>query len=522
MEGGTLQTYTRTPTNAESINIFSDIHEYTNNQYSEPHILNPTFAAPSPQLLLEKEKIPTCLPRGHIFGAICERESNFSFYFGGLLIIAFLVNVIYCLLNYQPDTNQEMIAWRYLFYIKAMYQFSEFVNYTIMRCFNVKCSNEIIHYSILSGIHLFYSWAFTLKKEEIKYAGYFAFAYVVVINIIGVNNINKIEATVSEIIFFAVTMKISADQNWSGTVSYQFDSSKDPTLTWYLTFFVFLLIALGALFILLILIFAKKKTLKGLITLLIFVFTSISIVLCVYFLDDFAEKGPSNTKYLLFVIPAPILSMLSFIILRGMIKDKYSDRGYQVVLRMYLLNEIDSVSGYIKRREKIRRREQRLVRERTSRMQNQRTQIDIGEQVLVKKKPGAIDRMAGLFMKGPSFFKKDSKNDSPRSSKDKNDSPEDKENKSEGKNDICIICYNPDNIPNTFYSPCSHAGVCKACALSMVKKNKSCPICRQKIVALIFYQKTPEGKFQETGSLEFKKKSDRSRTTQTSLEGNPT
>jgi hypothetical protein len=85
-----------------------------------------------------------------------------------------------------------------------------------MRCYKVKCNNELIHYSILTTIHLFYSWAFTQKKEEVKYGGYFAFAYVIIINFMGVSNINKTEATVSEIVFFAVLIKLSSDQNWGG------------------------------------------------------------------------------------------------------------------------------------------------------------------------------------------------------------------------------------------------------------------------------------------------------------------
>ena len=45
--------------------------------------------------------------------------------------------------------------------------------------------------------------------------------YVIIINFIGVSNINKTEATITEIVFFAVLVKISNDQNWEGTASVQ-------------------------------------------------------------------------------------------------------------------------------------------------------------------------------------------------------------------------------------------------------------------------------------------------------------
>lgn len=41
----------------------------------------------------------------------------------------------------------------------------------------------------------------------------------------------------------------------------------------------------------------------------------------------------------------------------------------------------------------------------------------------------------------------------------------------------------------------------------MIKTNETCPICRQSISSLIFYEKTPDGKFKEVESLEFKLKS---------------
>jgi hypothetical protein len=93
------------------------------------------------------------------------------------------------------------------------------------------------------------------------------------------------------------------------------------------------------------------------------------------------------------------------------------------------------------------------------------------EQVLVKKKAGAIDRMAGLFMKGPSLFTQ-------KNSDENGGKSEDGIQKNSNGEEVCIICYDPEQKPNTFYAPCSHAGVCRTCALSIAKTNETCPICR--------------------------------------------
>lgn len=185
------------------------------NNGGQPHFVNPLFSAPNDQNLPASERVSKCLPRGHLFGALFERESYFSFYSSGLLSIAFMLTIMICLLNYDPEAPGEYKLWRYIFYIKAAFQVCKMLNYALMRCCKVPCSNELIHFTILTCIHLFYSWCFTEKKPEVKYAGYFAFAYVIIINFIGVSNVNKTEATVSEIIFFAVLIKLSSDQNWA-------------------------------------------------------------------------------------------------------------------------------------------------------------------------------------------------------------------------------------------------------------------------------------------------------------------
>jgi hypothetical protein len=82
-------------------------------------------------------------------------------------------------------------------------------HYLLLRCHNVKCFNEILHYSVLTAIHMLYSYAYTEKRHEVKYIGYFSFAYIITINFIGVKNINKTEATIAEIVFFAVLLKVA-------------------------------------------------------------------------------------------------------------------------------------------------------------------------------------------------------------------------------------------------------------------------------------------------------------------------
>lgn len=149
-----------------------------------------------------------------------------------------------------------------------------------------------------------------------------------------------------------------------------------------------------------------KKPLKVLITLVLFLSNSISIIVCILFLDGYAKEGPSNKKYLFLILPAPIFSLISYLIVKQMIKAKFSNPGYRAVLRMYLLGKIDSVKGYIRRRELIRRREARVQRQRQAVINNSNGGGEEVEQVLVKKQDGAIDRMAGMFMKGPSLFKR--------------------------------------------------------------------------------------------------------------------
>jgi hypothetical protein len=218
-------------------------------------------------------------------------------------------------------------------------------------------------------------------------------------------------------------------------------------------------------------------------------------------LDSFSGEGFDNKKYYLLVLPAPILSLVSYLVVKNMIKAKFSDPGYRKVLKYYLLGQIDSVKGHLHLQNLIERRNLRRQRFRQMR-RNLANASREPTPVLVKKEQGAIDRMAGLFMKGPSLF---SRTDVANSELNKV-TPANLENgakKEDDEPEICIICFDPEHKPNTFYAPCSHAGVCRECALNIVKTKKSCPICRQDITSLIFYEKTKEGKYAEVESLEF-------------------
>lgn len=105
--------------------------------------------------------------------------------------------------------------------------------------------------------------------------------------------------------------------------------------------------------------------------------------------------------------------------------------------------------------------------------------------------------MAGMIMKHPGLFGKIEYSEG-----DTNKIYTEPNAMEKGPENTCVICYDPEAIPNTFYSPCSHAGVCKSCAQSILKSTTSCPICRQELEFLIFYEKTQEGKFVEVESLE--------------------
>lgn len=83
-----------------------------------------------------------------------------------------------------------------------------------MRLAKVNCTNYAIHFLILSTIHCLYSYAVTQKAEKIRFVGYFAFVYAIAITFISMENVNKLENTCSEIVFFATIQKLSNDQRW--------------------------------------------------------------------------------------------------------------------------------------------------------------------------------------------------------------------------------------------------------------------------------------------------------------------
>ena len=51
---------------------------------------------------------------------------------------------------------------------------------------------------------------------------------------------------------------------------------------------------------------------------------------------------------------------------------------------------------------------------------------------------------------------------------------------SEGE-DSCFVC--TENMPNARFTPCSHSGLCCACAYKIFQLTKTCPLCRGKVTS---------------------------------------
>lgn len=50
----------------------------------------------------------------------------------------------------------------------------------------------------------------------------------------------------------------------------------------------------------------------------------------------------------------------------------------------------------------------------------------------------------------------------------------------QGDEDACYICFT--NIPREKFTPCGHAGICRACARKVMQRDTpSCPLCRGEV-----------------------------------------
>lgn len=62
--------------------------------------------------------------------------------------------------------------------------------------------------------------------------------------------------------------------------------------------------------------------------------------------------------------------------------------------------------------------------------------------------------------------------------------------------ETCIICFN--SRTNALFKPCNHGGVCSECSIICYESKKKCPICRKDINHIVIYQKTGDGRLQQT------------------------
>ena len=53
---------------------------------------------------------------------------------------------------------------------------------------------------------------------------------------------------------------------------------------------------------------------------------------------------------------------------------------------------------------------------------------------------------------------------------------------------LCTICFT--GAINTVLLDCGHGGICLDCAIDAMKKNNTCPFCRQKVVQIIEIENT--------------------------------
>lgn len=87
-------------------------------------------------------------------------------------------------------------------------QLVNFIHFSSLRLAKINCTNHAVHFMILSTIHCLYSFAVTTKNEKIRFVCYFALVYAIVVVFVSMENINKLENTCAEIVFFATLMKL--------------------------------------------------------------------------------------------------------------------------------------------------------------------------------------------------------------------------------------------------------------------------------------------------------------------------
>jgi hypothetical protein len=132
----------------------------------------------------------------------------------------------------------------------------------------------------------------------------------------------------------------------------------------------------------------------------------------------------------------------------------------------------------------------RFERERQLRLRLSRAQQELHELKELKKTMGNLENAVGDLQKiqrrpslvqvGENFFTENP-------TKEQREAHLKEMLKHNDNEDFCIICFG--NLSCIMMRPCRHAGFCKECAESMLKKKNRCPMCRQKVSQYVQYYK---------------------------------
>ena len=111
----------------------------------------------------------------------------------------------------------------------------------------------------------------------------------------------------------------------------------------------------------------------------------------------------------------------------------------------------------------------------------------------VEEKKG-INTILNVMQINPGYFTFDTKlkkNNNPGETKADPSSGTKKEGEEEES--LCVICYS--NKPNCLILPCLHAGMCKECGVSVLKKKPECVMCRKKIEKIAVIEKISDTEY---------------------------
>lgn len=455
-----------------------------------------------PQFEPEERMRMKCIHRGHLFGVLFPLQSYFNFYFSFLLHSLTLLSIFGAFLFYDPKEPKSLFLWDLIFIFRFSFQIMRLIDAILLNCKGNldKTSFRIIHYLILSSFHILYYIGYKTKDVNYGFVGVLDFAYVLIINFFSVDGINRYECTLNELITLSVfTTMLSTSEEKS----------------WALSLLMLTIATIVGLLILTAIV-CQMHAPKQLAIFFVFYLALTSNLVMTYSLDSFSKDG----KKWYLVAPCPFFNFISYIFIKGIVLKRYKSAKYRRITFCFVRFQANNILEAV-----------RLTRMRVRDAGYQNTaerEVEVFDPTkhVKKKEQGAIDRMKGWIMKGPSLFKQITENDdedleiNEKITKDLNNKKEIKKTNINTKNSVnktgkkevenkinddglCIICF--ADKPSTFYDPCSHAGICKTCALSIIKDNTTCPICRREVKSLIFYEKTEDGKYREIESLDMPK-----------------